>query len=95
MRTLAQRTHRENGSGETAAYLRAAGFLPFSVLAQPGQVLHQHRRKDADDAVKLPLPEAIVLVSLPAEDPDDGAFGKGELLLGLPGVVVQRLRKRD
>lgn len=68
--------------------------MSISVLAGGREILHQNRGKDADDAVELPLPETVVLVGLPAQNADDGAFWKRQLVIRLSRVVVQGLRER-
>lgn len=50
--------------------------LPISVLTGTSEILHQNRREDTNDAVKLSLPETVILVGFPAQDADDGAFWK-------------------
>lgn len=76
-----------------STYLCTAISLSISILAGSGQILHQNRREDADDAIKLALPETIVLVGLSAQDADDGPLWKGQLIVRLSCVVVQGLCK--
>lgn len=75
-------------------HLCAAVSLPVFILAAAHQILHQDGREDANDAVELALPEAVVLVGLSAQDADDGSFRKGQLVVRLSRVVVQSLCKR-
>lgn len=74
-------------------YLCAAISLSISVLAGPGEILHQDRREYTDDAVELALPETVVLVGLSAQDADDGPLWEGQFVVRLSCVVVQGLCK--
>lgn len=73
--------------------LGTSAYLQASVSVLTGEVLDQDGGENADSAVKLPLPEAVVLVGLSAQDADDGAFGKRQLVVLLSRVVVQGLRE--
>lgn len=73
------------------AYLCAAVSLSVSILAGHSEILHQNCGEHTNDAVKLALPEAIILVGLSAQDADDGAFRERQLVLRLSRVIVQSL----
>lgn len=84
----------EGGRTETKTHLCAAVPLSLSALAAAGEIFHQHGGEHAHHAVELPLPEAVVLVGLAAQDADDGAFRERQLIVRLSRVVVQRLGER-
>lgn len=56
----------------------------------PGELLHHQRGEDADAAVEVPRPEAVVHLVLGAgQHADDGTLGEAQLLGALPLVVVE------
>lgn len=76
-----------------SAYLCTTISLSISILTGTGKILHENCREDADDTIKLSFPETVVLVSLSAQDADDGTFWKRQLFIRLSRIVVQGLRK--
>ncbi len=76
-----------------SSYLCTAVSLSISIFTRTGEILHQNSREDADNTVKLSLPETVILMCLSAEDADDGAFWKRQLIIRLSRIVVQGLRK--
>lgn len=67
--------------------------LSVSILTGAGKIFDQDSWEDPNDTVELSLPEAIVLMGLSAQDADDSAFGKRQLVFCLSCIVVQGLRK--
>lgn len=59
-------------------------------LPGPGELLHHQGGEDADAAIEVARPEAVVhLAGSAGQHPDDGPLGEAQFLGALPLVVVQ------
>lgn len=53
------------------------------------KIFYQHGGENAHPPVQLPLPEAVVCLSVTAQQADHSSLGKGEFLIRLTLVIIK------
>lgn len=74
----------------TYLYVTEASSTGLPILSE---IFYQHGGEDAHPSIELPLPEAVVCLSVAAQQADHRSLRKGEFLVRLALVVVERTDK--